>query len=260
MGQLHVCRLRGSWGLGFLSGSERPIFKVDLAHTSPITSKRCIQPHGECGRVVRWPSAPGWWCRRRRACHSSCNWGGMPGLAGPFHLHPAVRWETQKIQELIMSLLGFCSGWNHPPRSSSSSPGPLHAASTHPSPPTFFNSSPSLIPLFYLSITFPFTPLLFSHSLFSHPRLFHFTPSPTSLNIPLPTIIKHLTLGRAAPLLQPPAFTQSSLQPGYVRLSTGSWGPCDARALPVASIVQWFVCVIFGGYPWMLRWVAERIY
>lgn len=60
-------------------------------YLAPITSKRCIQPHGECGRVDRWPSALGWWCRRRRVCHSSCNWGGMPGLAGPFHLHPAVR-------------------------------------------------------------------------------------------------------------------------------------------------------------------------
>lgn len=127
-----------------------------------------------------------------------------------------------------MSLLGFCSavwGWNHPPRSSSSSPRPLHATPSHPSPPTSFNSSTPLIPFFYLSITFPFTPLLFSHSLFFYPRLFHFTPSPTSLNIPLPTIIKHLTLGRAAPPLQPPTLAQSYLQPGYVRLSTGSGAP-----------------------------------
>lgn len=139
------CWLWCSWGIVVLSGTAIPIFEVDLAHTSLITLKRCIQPHGECGRVVRWPSALGWWCRRRRACHSSCNWGGMPGLAGPFHLHPAVRWETQKIQELIMSLLGFCSpawGWNHPPRPSSSSPIPLHATPTHlslpqPPPPPF---------------------------------------------------------------------------------------------------------------------------
>lgn len=174
-----LCRLWGSWGFGFLSGSVRPIFKVDLAHTSPITSKRCIQPHGECGRVVRWPSALGWWCRRRRACHSSCNWGGMPGLAGPFHLHPAVRWETQKIQELIMSLLGFCSavwGWNRPPRSSSSSPRPLHATPTHPShPPTSFNSSTSLIPLFLFIHHIPFhTPAILPFSLF--------LPSPVSLH------------------------------------------------------------------------------
>lgn len=105
-----------------------------------ITSKPCTQPHGECGRVVRWPSALGWWCRRHRACHSSYNWDGMPGLAGPFHLHPAVRWEIQKIQELIMSLLGFCSTvwcWNQPPLSHLHHHQdhymlPLH---THPPPP-----------------------------------------------------------------------------------------------------------------------------
>lgn len=113
------------------------IFKVDLAHPSPITLKRCIQPHGECGRAVRWSSAPGWWCRRCRACHSSCNWGGMPGLTGPFHLRPAVRWEIQKIQELIMSLLGFCLAvWGRiTPPWPSSSPAPLHETATHPSPP-----------------------------------------------------------------------------------------------------------------------------
>lgn len=131
-----------------------------------------------------------------------------------------------------MSLLGFCLavwGWNHPPRSSSSSLRPLHATPSHPSPPPLpgsINSSTPLIPPpFYLSITFPFTPLLFSHSLFFSPRLFHFTPSPGSLNIPLPTIIEHLTLGRAATLLQPPTLAQSYRQPGYVRLSTGSGGP-----------------------------------
>lgn len=232
-----------------LSGSERPAFKVDLAHTSPITSKRCTQPHGECGRVVRWPSALGWWCRRRRACHSSCNWGGIPGLAGPFHLHPAVRWETQKIQELIMSLLGFCSavwGWIRPPRSSSSSPRPLHATPTHPSSPTSFNSSTSLIPLFYLSITFPFTPLLFAHSLFFYPCLFHFTPSPTSLNIPLPTIIKHLTLGRAAPPLQPPAFTQSLcslVMCAYPQGRGPLWRPGPPGGLHCAVIC---VCNLWG--------------
>lgn len=110
--------------------SRQPIFQADLAHTSPITLKPCIQPHGECGRVDRWPSALGWWCMRHRACHSSCNWGGMPGLAGPFHLHPAVRWETQKIQELIMSLFGFCLavwGWNNPPPAT----GHLHHHQDH---------------------------------------------------------------------------------------------------------------------------------
>lgn len=141
-----------------------------------------------------------------------------------------------------MSLLGFCSGCvglESPPSvifiiTKTTTCKPLHTH--HPHLLQFFNLSN---PPFYLSITFPFTPLLFSHSLFFYPCLFHFTPSPTSLNIPLPTIMKHLTLGRAAqPPLQPPAFAQSSLQPGYVRMSTGSGGPCDAQALPVASIVQ----------------------
>lgn len=146
--------------------------KVHLEHTSPITLTRCTQPHGECGRVVQWPSAPDWWCRRRRAFHSSCNWGGMPGLVGPFHLHPAVRWETQKIQELIMSLLGFCSvvwGWNQPPSAIFSITNIQLLA--HPSPPTFFYSSTSIIPFYicsshslsqpcyYLSLPF----LLFAH-------------------------------------------------------------------------------------------------
>lgn len=170
---------------------NKPIFKAELAHTSLITSKRCIQQHGEYGRVDRWPSALGWWCRRHRACHSSCNWGGMPGLAGPFHLHPAVRWETQKIQELIMSLLGFCSavwGWNHPPWPSSSSPRPLHATPSHPSPPASFNSPTPLIPFFFIypshSLSHPcYSPILsfstlacFTSHLHQPPWMHHYQP------------------------------------------------------------------------------------
>lgn len=129
-------------------------------------------------------------------------------------------------------------GWNNPL-------GHLHhhqghwMQPLHPSTPTYFNSCTFLIPsFFYLSITFPFTPLLFFHSFFFHPRLFHFTPSQASLNIPLPTIIKHLTRSKTAPplhspsspLLPPPlAFAQSSLQPGYVCLSSGSGGPVTPR-------------------------------
>lgn len=134
-----------------------------------------------------------------------------------------------------MSFLGFCSavwGLESPPSvifiiTKTTTCNPYTPITSHT--PTPFNSPTSLISFFYLSITFPFTPLLFSHSFFFYPRLFHFTPSPTSLNIPLPTIIKHLTLGRAAPPLQPPAFAQSSLQPGYVRLSSGSGAPVTPR-------------------------------
>lgn len=169
-----------------------------LWHTSAITSKRCIQPLAECGRVDRWPSALGWWCRRRRACHSSCNWGGMPGLAGPFHLRPAVRGETQKIQELIMSLLGFCSavwGWNRPLRSSSSSARPLR-----PSPrqrirhTSSFNSSTPNSPFIIYPSHSPSHPCYDPILPLSTFALFPFTPSPSCLNMPLPTIIEYLTL------------------------------------------------------------------
>lgn len=143
------------WGFGVPLSQWAVYIEGRFGTQSAITSKQCTQPHGECGRVVRWPSALGWWCRRCRACHSSYNWDGMPGLAGPFHLHPAVRREIQKMQELIMSPLSFCLtvwGWNHhpppPPRHLHHHQDrymqPLHT----PLPPTSFNSSASLIPLF----------------------------------------------------------------------------------------------------------------
>lgn len=158
----------------------RRLWGVSLAHTSAITSKRCIQPHGECGRVDRWPSALGWWCRRRRACHSSCNWGGMPGLAGPFHLRPAVRWKTQKIQELIMSLLGFWSavwGWNRPPQSSSSSARPRRASPRQRKHHTISFNSLTLNPSFFIYHHIPFhTPAIILFSLF----------------LPLPCFASHL--------------------------------------------------------------------
>lgn len=122
----------------------------------------------------------------------------MPGLAGPFHLRPAVKCETQKIQELIMFPLGFCSavwGWNRPLRSSLSSARPLR-----PGPRRCIRHTSSFNSLTLNSPFFIYP----SHSL-SHPRyypilslstfaLFCFTPSPSCLNMPLPAIIKHLTL------------------------------------------------------------------
>lgn len=116
---------------------QRRLCGVYLAHTSGITSKRCIQPHGECGRVDRWPSALGWWCRRRRACHSSCNWGGMPSLAGPFHLRPAVKMKNTKdpgVNYVPPWLLVCCVGLESPPavifiisETSAHKPPPTHA-------------------------------------------------------------------------------------------------------------------------------------
>lgn len=125
----------------------------------PVTWTRCTPPRGECGRAARWPSAPGWWCRRRRACHSSYNWDGMPGLAGPFHLRPAVRWQSTKDP-----------GVNYVP------PRPLlgRVGSELQPPPPQPSPQPSNPP-FYLSITFPLTLLAFSHSSL-------FKPSPVSLH------------------------------------------------------------------------------
>lgn len=148
-----------------------------------------------------------------------------------------------------MSLLGFCSavwGWTHPPPPSvifiitkTTTCNPCNPSLP---PPSSFNSPTSLIPppfFFYLSIAFPFTPPLFSHSLFFYPRLFHFTPSPTLLEYTITNHYKAFDSGqRCTSSTTPPPFAQSSPQPGYVRSSTGSGGPCDAPALPVASIVR----------------------
>lgn len=67
----------------------------------------CIPQPEECGREAQQPTVPGWWYKTHTAFHFSCNWDGMPGLAGPFRLLPAVRWKTQRIVKLIIFVIVF---------------------------------------------------------------------------------------------------------------------------------------------------------
>ena len=118
-------------------------------------------------------------------------------------------------------LLG-CVGLDSPPPP----PGHLHHHQDHYmqplqpitlSPhPSSFKSPTSLIPPPFFFLIYP------SHSL-SHPRYSPILSFSTlacftshlhqpSLNIPLPTIIKHLTLGSTAPPLQPPRLSPSLLR------------------------------------------------
>ena len=120
---------------------------------------------------------------------------------------------------------------------------------TPPSPSSSFDSPTSLIPLFFL--IYP------SHSL-SHPRYSPILSFPTlacftshlhqpSLNIPLPTIIKHLTLGSAAPPLQPPrlrpVFSAAWLCALVHRVGEPLWRPGPPGGLHCAVIC---VCNLWG--------------
>lgn len=142
-----------------------------------------------------------------------------------------------------MSLLGFWSavwGWNRPPQSSSSSARPLRASPRQRMRHTSSFNCSTLNPSFFIYHHIPFHPpaiILFSLSLSTF-ALFCFTPSPSCMNISLPTIIARLTLPVQEPPPQLLSLAKSYLQPGFACFSVGSWGPCDAPALPVASIVQ----------------------
>lgn len=184
-----------------------------------VTWTLYTRPHEECGHEGRLPSAPGSSCRRRRACRFSYNWGGMPGLASPFHLLPASQMGSTK--NLEVNYVPFLKA--------SVGPG------LKPGPPCPF-----------LSLSFLFSPFL-SHSLhmgasYPHALLlqlsFILAPLSPSLTTALQTIIKHLTPSN--PLLSGPPF-------GYVWLIFGARPLHDAWALPAASTTLVIcVCNLWG--------------